>query len=61
MISPDFQYAFESSHSTADLLTVVSERIAGDFNISGPSQTVALHMSNDSVSHAGLAYKLKHM
>ena len=28
----DFQYGFRSSQSTADLLTVLSERIAGTFN-----------------------------
>ena len=28
----DFQYGFKSSQSTADLLTVVSDRIAGFFN-----------------------------
>ena len=31
----DFQYGFRSSRSTADLLTVVSDRIAGTFNRSG--------------------------
>ena len=31
----DFQYGFRSSRSTADLLTVVSERIAKVFNRSG--------------------------
>ena len=29
---PDFQYGFRSSRSTADLLTVVSDRIAWAFN-----------------------------
>ena len=28
----DFQYGFRSSQSTADLLTVLSDRIARDFN-----------------------------
>ena len=32
---PDFQYGFRSSRSTADLLTVVSDRIARAFNRSG--------------------------
>ena len=32
---PDFQYGFRSSQSTADLLTVVSDRIARAFNRSG--------------------------
>ena len=31
----DFQYGFRSSRSTADLLTVVSHRIARAFNRSG--------------------------
>ena len=31
----DFQYGFRSSQSTADLLTVVSDRIARAFNRSG--------------------------
>ena len=32
---PDFQYGFRSSRSTADLLTVVYDRIAMAFNRSG--------------------------
>ena len=31
----DFQYGFRSSQSTADLLTIVSDRIARTFNRSG--------------------------
>ena len=31
----DFQYGFRSCQSTADLLTVVSDRIARAFNMSG--------------------------
>ena len=31
----DFQYGFRSSRSTADLLTVASDRIASTFNKSG--------------------------
>ena len=31
----DFQYGFRSSHSNADLQTVVSDRITGTFNRSG--------------------------
>ena len=31
----DFQYGFTSSRSTADLLTVLSDRIARAFNTSG--------------------------
>ena len=57
----DFQYDFRSSRSTADLLTVVSDRIARAFNRSGTTPAVALDISKafDRVSHAGLLHKLK--
>ena len=57
----DFQYGFRSSRSTADLLTVVSDRIARVFNRSGATRTVALDISKvfDRVWHAGLLHKLK--
>ena len=57
----DFQYGFRSSRSTADLLTVVSDRIARAFNRSGATRAVALDISKafDSVWHAGLLHKLK--
>ena len=42
---PDFQYGFRSSRSTADLLTVVSDRIARAFNRSGATRAVALDIS----------------
>ena len=41
----DFQYGFRSSRSTADLLTVASDRIARAFNRSGATRAVALHIS----------------
>ena len=41
----DFQYGFKSSQLTADLLTVVSDRIARAFNRSGTTQAVALDIS----------------
>ena len=41
----DFQYGFRSSPSTADLLTVVSDRIAKNFNRSGATRAVALDIS----------------
>ena len=41
----DFQYGFTSSQSTADLLTVVSDRIARAFNRSGATRAVALDIS----------------
>ena len=52
----DFQYGFRSSRSTADLLTVVSDRIARAFNKSGATQAVALGISKafDRVWHARL-------
>ena len=57
----DFQYGFRSSQSTADLLTVVSDRIAKAFNRSGATQAVALDISKafDRVLHACLLQKLK--
>ena len=57
----DFQFGFRSSQSTADLLTVVSDRIARAFNRSGATQTVALDISKtlDRVWHAGLLHKLR--
>ena len=57
----DFQYGFRSSQSTADLLTVLSDRIARAFNRSGATQAVALDICKafDRVWHAGLLHKLK--
>ena len=57
----DFQYGFRSSQLTADLLTVVSDRIAGAFNRSGATRAVALDISKafDRVWHAGLLHKFK--
>ena len=57
----DFQYGFRSSQSTADLLTVVSDRIARAFNRSGATRAVALDISKafNRVWHAGLLHKLK--
>ena len=57
----DFQYGFRSFQSTADLLTVVSDRIARAFNRSGATRAVALDISKafDRVWHAGLLHKLK--
>ena len=57
----DFQYGFRSSQSTAELLTVVSDRIARAFNRSGATRAVALDISKafDRVWHVGLLHKLK--
>ena len=41
-IFSDFQCGFRSSRSTANLLTVLSDRLASTFNRSGATQTVAL-------------------
>ena len=61
MFFSDFQHGFRYSRSNADLLTVVSDRIARAFNRSGANRTVALDMSKafDWVWHAGLLHKLK--
>ena len=60
-IFSDFQYGFRSSRSTADLLTVVSNRIARAFNRSGATRAVALDISKafHRVWHAGLLHKHK--
>ena len=57
----DFQYASRSSWSTADLLTVVSDRIARAVNRSGTTRSVALDISKtfNRVWHAGLPHKLR--
>ena len=57
----DFQYGFRSSRSTADLLTVVSNRIARAFNRSEATRAVAFDISKafDRLWHAGLLHKLK--
>ena len=57
----DFQYGFRSSRSTADLLTVASDRIARAFNRSWATRTLALDIFKtfDRVWHAGLLHKLK--
>ena len=57
----DFQYGFRSSQSTADLLTVVSDRIARAFNRSVATQAIALDISKafDRVSHASLYHKFR--
>ena len=58
---PDFQYGFRSSRSTADLLTVVSDRIATAINSSVATRAVALGICKafDRICHAGLLHKRK--
>ena len=50
------------SRSTADLLTIVFDRIAGAFNRSGATRAVALDISKafDRVWNSGLLHKLKY-
>ena len=57
----DIQCGFRSSRSTADCLTVLSDRIAWVFNRSEAIRTVALDISKafDRVWHASLLPKLK--
>ena len=55
-----FQYGLRSSRSAADLLTVVSNRIARVLDRSGAPQAVALDISKafNRVWHTGLLHKL---
>ena len=57
----NFQYGFGPSQSTADLVTVVSDRTARDFNRSMASRAVALDISTafDRVWQAFVPHKLK--
>ena len=56
-----FQYGFRSSRSAADLLTVVSDKIARVFNRSGATRAIALgiSMAFDRVWYAVLLQKRK--
>ena len=57
----DFHYGFRSSWSTANLLTIISDRIARAFNRSGATWVVASDVSKafNRIWHAGRLYKLK--
>ena len=57
----NFQYGVRSSRSTADLLTVVSDRIPRAFNRSRATQAAALDISKvfDRVWDADFLHKLK--
>ena len=57
----DFQDVFRSSQSTANLLTVVSDRTARAFNSFGATRTAAINIFGalDRVWHAGLLHNLK--
>ena len=54
------EYCFRPSRSNADLLTVVSERTATDFNKFGATRAVTLDISKafDRVWHSGLLHEL---
>ena len=56
----DKQYGFRSSRSTADLLTVITERLLRALDKCGEARIVALDISKafDKVWHAGLLQKL---
>ena len=58
MVFSEFQCDFKSSHSTPDLLTVISDRIASAFN---RAQAVVLDISKafDRVLYVSLLCKLK--
>ena len=60
-MTPLTNYGFRSSRSTADLLTVVSDRIARYFKRSGDTRAVALHTFKafNRVWHADLLHKRK--
>ena len=57
----DHQYGFRSGRSTADVLTVICDRVYRSLNASGESRAIALDISKafDKVWHAGLLHKLK--
>ena len=57
----DHQYGFRSERSTADLLTVITERIHQALDVSGEARAIALDISKafDKVWHRGLIHKLQ--
>ena len=57
----DLQYGFRAFRSTADILTVLSERIHNSLDASGETRALALDISKafDKVWNAGLLDKLK--
>lgn len=56
----DHQYGFRAGRSTADALTVISERILQSLDVCGETRAIALDISKafDKVWHAGLIHKL---
>ena len=57
----DHQYGFRSGRSSADALTVLSERVYRSLNACGETRAIALDISKafDEVWHRGLLHKLK--
>ena len=57
----DHQYGFRSERSTADLLTIVTERIYQALDVSGEARAIASDISKafDKVWHRGLIHKLQ--
>ena len=57
----DYQYGIPSKRSTADILTVITERIHQSLGVSGEDRAIALDISKafDKVWHAYLLHKLK--
>ena len=57
----DLQYGFCALRSTADILTVLSERIYNSLDALGETRAIALDIPKafDKVWHAGLLHKLK--
>ena len=57
----DFKYGFRSSRPTANLLTVVSDRIASAFNRPGATRTEPHDISKafNRIWHAGLSHNFK--
>ena len=60
-IFSDFQHDFRSSQSSADLLTIVSDRITRAFNRARATRAVELDTSKalDRVRQAGPLHKLR--
>ena len=60
LVNSLFQYGFRSSQSSADLLTVASDRITNAFNRSGATQAITFDISKafDKVGQTGLLHKL---
>ena len=60
-IFSDLQYGIRAFQSTADILTVLSERIYNSLGAGGDTRAIALDIAKafDKVWHVGLLHKLK--